>query len=209
MCVSEATRRAFERLGHRPTELLRPMIPVPGAPAPVPPGPFTLGLFGRIERQKGIEVLLRALATVRRTHPETRLRIAGSGPFPLPTDANLVVDGWVSDASAWFGSVHVLVVPSLGWENLGNSPIEGLGHGLPVIVSDAGGLPETVGEYGTVVPQGNASELANAVLRVMEGYETYRKRAEAGRSWVRREFSVDRHLDRLVEIYRAALDRRA
>lgn len=207
VCVSEATRRAFEGLGYRPTELLRPMIPVPDAPAAVPNGPFTLGLFGRVERQKGIGVLLEALTLVRRTHSETRLRIAGSGPFPLPRDPSLVVDGWVTDASAWFGSVHALVVPSLGWENLGNSPIEALGHGLPVIVSDAGGLPETVGEFGTVVPQGNATELAGAILRLMEGYDAHRRRAAAGRAWVRQEFAVDRHLDRLLEIYRAALAR--
>lgn len=204
ICVSKATRRAFESLGYRPTELLRPMIPVPPVPAPVPKGPFTVGLFGRLERQKGIEVLLRAVDLVRRTHPEVRVRIGGSGPFTLPQDPNLLVDGWVTDTSGWFGSVHALIVPSLGWENLGNSPIEALGHGLPVIVSDAGGLPETVGEFGTVVAKGDVEALADAIRELVDHYDEYRARAEIGRKWVRREFSVEHHLAQLLRIYDSA-----
>ena len=205
VCVSRATRRAFERAGYRPTELLRPMIPVPDTPAPAPEGPFTLGLFGRVDRQKGVEVLLQALALVRRDHPEVRLRIAGNGPFVVPRAPEIVADGWVSDTSAWLRLIHVLVAPSLGWENLGNSPIEALGHGVPVIVSDAGGLPETVDRFGTVVPQGDSEALARALIEVYRSYESARKTALAGRDWVRAEFSPDRHLAKLLGIYSKVL----
>ncbi|MGA8303161.1 MAG: glycosyltransferase family 4 protein [Thermoplasmata archaeon] len=204
LCVSRATQHIFENLGYRPTELLRPMIPFPEEPASVPDGPFTIGFLGRVERQKGIEVLLRAFEIVRRSSPTARLRIAGAGPYAVPPTEHVEIDGWVSDRRRWFGGIHVLAVPSLPWENLGNSSIEALAHGVPVVVTDSGGLPETVGDFGTVVPPGDAPALAAALLDVGAHPDRARALALAGRNWTREEFSTKRHLDRLLEIYTAA-----
>ncbi|MGA9840299.1 MAG: glycosyltransferase family 4 protein [Thermoplasmata archaeon] len=204
LCVSRATQGIFENLGYRPTDLLRPMIPVPAEPTTPPPGPFTIGFLGRFEHQKGVEVLLEAFAIVRRARPDTRLRLAGSGPVEIPKVDGITVDGWIPDSHPWFGGIHVLAVPSLPWENLGNSPIEALGHGVPVIVTASGGLPETVGKFGTVVPPGDAHGLANALLQIIDHYIEARDVASAGRTWVQEEFSTERHLDRLLAIYSAA-----
>lgn len=204
ICVSMATQHVFENLGYRPTALLRPMIPVPPQPVSAPEGPFTIGYLGRYDAQKGLDVLLRAFAVVRQSLPDARLRCGGSGPFVLPRSEGLTDDGWVANASDWFARIHVLVVPSLGWENLGNSPIEALGHGLPVVVSNSGGLPETVGRYGTVVPQGDASVLAKTLLALWSDYPRARQAAVEGREWVRQEFSPDAHLARLMQIYSRA-----
>ena len=208
LCVSHATRGIFENLGYRPTELLRPMVAAPETPTPVPVGPFTVGFLGRFELQKGIDVLLEAFASVRSARPETRLRFAGAGPFPIPSDPGIVVDGWV-DSARWFEQIHLLVVPSRPWENLGNSSIEALGHGVPVIVTASGGLPETVGNFGTVVPPGDARALAQSILNTIDHYPQAKETALAGRRWMQDEFSPERHLDRLLAIYSAALGRRA
>ncbi|MGI0140308.1 MAG: glycosyltransferase family 4 protein [Thermoplasmata archaeon] len=201
ICVSRATRRIFDGLGYGPTALLRPPIPTPDRAAHEPTGPFTIGFFGRFVPVKGLDVLLRALRMVREQRPEVHLRLAGSGPVAVADIENLHRDGWVSDAGLWFDQIHVLVVPSLGWENLGNSAIEALGYGVPVIVSDAGGLPETVGEYGTVVPKGSPRSLADAILATASDYPARRRLAQRGRDWVRKEFSPDRHYDELLAIY--------
>jgi glycosyltransferase involved in cell wall biosynthesis len=206
ICVSHATRGIFENLGYRPTELLRPMIPVPADPAPAPTGPFTIGFLGRLEHQKGVEVLLNAFAIVRRTRPDARLRFGGSGPVPIPQSEGITVDGWVPDTHRWFAGIHVLAVPSLPWENLGNSPIEALGHGVPVVVTESGGLPETVGKFGSVIPPGDPVRLASVLLDLMDHYPEARAVALAGRGWVQEEFSTDRHVERLLAIYSAALD---
>jgi len=205
ICVSHATQSIFESLGYRPTSLVRPMIPVPAEPARLPAGPFTVGFLGRFERQKGVEVLLNAFAIVRKRRPDVRLRFAGSGPFPIPKGDGISVDGWVPDSHRWFEGIHILAVPSLPWENLGNSPIEALANGVPVVVTDTGGLPETVGDFGTVVPSGDPSRLATAVLQLMDQYTEARSVALAGRAWVAEEFSTERHLERLLAIYSAAL----
>jgi len=201
ICVSQATRSIFENLGYRPTSLLRPMIPLPERAAAVPRGPFTVGFLGRFEHQKGVHVLRSAFAQLRKEMPDLRLRFAGSGPVEIPPGNGVSVDGWVQDSHAWFDGIHVLAVPSLPWENLGNSSIEALAHGVPVIVTDSGGLPETVGRFGTVVPPGDAAALADAIGTVARDYSTARARAAAGREWVRTEFSTERHLERLLSIY--------
>lgn len=203
LCVSHATRQIFEGLGYRPTDLLRPMIPAPPEATATPPEPFTIGFLGRFERQKGVDVLLRAFAAVRARRPHAELRFAGGGPLPIPAGPGVTVDGWV-ESDPWFAKIHVLAVPSLPWENLGNSSIEALGHGVPVIVTASGGLPETVGSFGTVVPPGDPDALARAILAVADDYPAAKERALAGRAWMQEEFSPERHLDRLLAIYAAA-----
>lgn len=207
ICVSRATQGIFENLGYRPTGLLRPMIPIPREATPTPAWPFTIGFLGRFERQKGIEVLLRAFREVRATMPDARVRFAGSGPISIPSTEGVVLDGWIPDSHRWFAGIHVLAVPSLPWENLGNSAIEALGHGVPVIVTDSGGLPETVGKFGTVIPPGDDVRLARALLEIASRYPEARATALAGRDWVGEEYSPERHLDRLLGIYDTALQR--
>ena len=205
LCVSHATRSIFEGLDYRPTELLRPMFPFPDSPARRPEGPFTIGFLGRFEPQKGLAVLLDAFRTLRATRPEVRLRLTGAGPFPIPPLPGVTVNGWTPDIDRWFDEVHLVVVPSLPWENLGNTSVEALGHGVPVVVSNSGGLPETVGKFGTVTPAGDAAALAEALGQTIANYEEARRTAAAGRDWVREEFSTERHLDRLLGIYNSAL----
>ncbi len=205
IAVSHATQIALDSNGYSPTALVRPMIPFPELPVPAPSGPFTLGFFGRLEWYKGLDDLLHAFEIARAAHPDLRLRIAGEGPHPIRATEGVTLDGWVRDSRAWFSQIHLLVVPSLGWENLGNSPIESLGWGVPVIVSDSGGLPETVGEFGTVVPQKDPKALAAAILRTIRDYPAARELARRGRQWMQGEFSVERHLTRIVGIYEAAI----
>lgn len=204
ICTSRATQRVFEALDYRPTSLVRPIVPVPPEPAALPSPPFTYGFLGRFERQKGVEVLLRAFEIVRRSLPEARLRFAGSGTFPIPPGNGVSVDGWVTDTHRWFAGIHVLVAPSLPWENLGTSSVEALANGVPAVVSDTGGLPETVGEFGTIVPVGDPEALAAALLRLASRYDEARQRALAGRSWVQVEFSEDHHVECLLSVYDAA-----
>ena len=206
ICVSHATRGIFENLGYHPTALLRPMIPAPAEPTAIPLEPFTIGFLGRFERQKGVEVLLKAFTLLRTAYPDVRLRFGGSGPIPIPAADGITLDGWVPDSHRWFERIHILAVPSLPWENLGNSAIEALAHGIPVVVTDSGGLPETVGKFGTVIPPGDPVALADALGQLIRRYPESKQVALEGRAWVQQEYSTEHHLDRLLAIYATALD---
>jgi glycosyltransferase involved in cell wall biosynthesis len=114
-----------------------------------PGGQLRFGFFGRIEEQKGIELLLAALSDL--PAEDWILRVAGraSDPeyidhlrrkFPAPGVEFL---GFVPPQE-FFPTIDVLVVPSLWNEPLGVVAFEAWGFGVPVIVSRRGGLAEIV-----------------------------------------------------------------
>ena len=112
-------------------------------------GPVRFAFFGRVEEQKGIELLLQVIGEL--PAQDWILKVAGdaSDPgyierlrrrFPAP---NIEFVGFVR-ADAFFPTVDVLVVPSLWNEPLGVVAFEAWGFGVPVIVSRRGGLAEIV-----------------------------------------------------------------
>jgi glycosyltransferase involved in cell wall biosynthesis len=127
-----------ERVLHVPN-----FVEDPGASGPATTGP---GLYlGRYSQEKGVEVLVKAL----QAHPLPFV-FAGSGPL----------EAWVREACAGLPGVQVLgwqdadgvrdlmrqaayvALPSVCYENQPLVALQALGHGLPLLVSDLGGLPE-------------------------------------------------------------------
>lgn len=156
---------------------------------------------GRLAPQKGVDVLLRALAQI---PGGWRLRIAGDGPERdrLTTLANSLglserVDflGWTQrDAlPALYRSADVFVFPSYD-EGMPNVVLEALASGLPIVATRIAGTEQLVndGENGTLVPPGNPDAFAaalrpvisNAALRNAMG-EKSRARAVVEFSWSR------------------------
>lgn len=136
---------------------------------------ITVGFIGRLVPEKGIEVLMDAVAR----SPQLALRIAGAGPLEdglaeraeaYGISARFEFVGTISPDSvgAFYRGVDVLAVPSLAtarWtEQFGRVAVEAMAFGTPVVSSDAGSLPDVVGGAGIVVPQGDAATLSDALL---------------------------------------------
>jgi glycosyltransferase involved in cell wall biosynthesis len=98
-----------------------------------------------------------------------------------------------------YAAFDVLVVPSLCPEVFGLIVLEAFTAGRPVIVSDAGGLPELVhdGVDGFIVPHGDASALASAMSRLAADPTQVAKMSSAIQS-VR---SVNQHVGDLLTAY--------
>jgi glycosyltransferase involved in cell wall biosynthesis/GT2 family glycosyltransferase len=136
---------------------------------------MTVGFLGRLVAEKGVLVLLDAVAR----DPRLRLRIAGSGPLAPELGVRVATAGLADrvevvgpiDPGAvvdFYRTLDVLAVPSLptpSWtEQFGRVAVEAMACGVPVVSSDAGALPEVVGGAGLVVPAGDARALADALV---------------------------------------------
>ncbi len=143
--------------------------------AHAPQGPL-IAYTGRVEWEKGVQVLLEAMPRVRAERPDVRLVVAGRGSYlpDLESQARrLGIDdvtsflGWVSeqDLRALVAAADVAVAPSL-YEPFGLVALEASALGTPVIVSDTGGLSEfaAAGDCATAVPPGDPDRLASAII---------------------------------------------
>ncbi|MBX2800968.1 MAG: glycosyltransferase [Myxococcales bacterium] len=128
---------------------------------------------GALVDHKGHRIVVRALSQLPRTH----LAICGRGPLRRSllrlaghegVGDRLHLPGHVGDVSDWLAAADVFCHPSLE-EGLGQAVIEALVHGVPVVASRAGGLPETVQGHGTLVPPGDPGALAAALRQTLVG----------------------------------------
>ena len=112
-----------------------------------------------------------------------------------------------ADLADVYRSAEVTVVPSTFPEALGLTSIEAQASGTPVVVSNAGGLPETVtpGESGLVFESGNVVQLATAVLDILGSEPRRQAMSRGARAWAMARFSWDVIATELETVYREAL----
>ena len=133
------------------------------------PEPVDLLYAGQLLRGKGMQILLRALALMRR--PRT-LDVVGTGN--METELRALADslgiagrvrwrGFSDDVPAWMAAAACVVVPSVWQEPYGLVAAEAVALGRPVIASDIGGLPEACGGKAVLVPPGDPADLAAAL----------------------------------------------
>jgi glycosyltransferase involved in cell wall biosynthesis len=133
---------------------------------------------GRLKRYKGVGVAIRALAIARRSRPDLRLDVAGSGDYAtslrslaaeLKQEEAIRFHGFVSEAekvrllrTAW---ANVFPSPKEGW---GITIIEAAACGTPSLASDSPGLRDSVRHErtGYLVPHGDAAALAARMLEL-------------------------------------------
>jgi len=139
--------------------------------------PVILGV-GRLTPQKDFGTLIRAFALVRSEVP-ARLVILGEGDERKNLEA-LVADlglqdsvellGYVPNPYPYMAAATVFVLSSI-FEGFGNVIVEALAAGTPVVSTDCEGGPKDIldyGKYGRLVPVGNPSQLAEAIIGVIK-----------------------------------------
>ena len=159
------------------------------------------GYAARVEEGKGPLVLLEALAELKRGGAPAVVRLAGAGP-QLPEakalaralglrDSCEFVGFYMKPAgrSAFMRSLDVFVLPSLA-EGTPNSVIEAMAHGLPVIASEVGGIPDLLSaDAGILIPPGDAAALAGAMRRLASDPDLRARMGRAARERYLRLFS--------------------
>lgn len=178
----------------------------------------------RLVPRKGQDVLIQALPLIRRAVPDAALVIVGQGPHEARlrdlarrhADGHVVFAGGQDHAStaAYYAAADVFAMPcrtrkaGMEAEGLGIVFLEAAASGLPVVVGDSGGAPDTVlaGVTGTVVDGRDARAVADAVAQTLLSPDRAGM-GEAGRRWVEKQWSWDVSADRLTRLLTPGTDR--
>lgn len=159
---------------------------------------FDFFYMGRMVQEKGVDILLRAFAEVHRRRPgsKARLLLIGDGGA-RPDMERLVAEFGLSDAVVfagrqsgpalveWTSKGRIGVIPSVWYEPMGGVAVELMAAGKSLIVSEAGGLAECVGDAGLVFPNGDHIALADRMLKLLDDPEL--QRAQSARARERAE----------------------
>ena len=180
----------------------------------VGPGSVLLSV-GRLERNKGFDLLAAALARVRASRQDVNWYwvVIGEGPFgsrlrrlvcKLGLSPCVRFLGKVDDDElhAWYDTATLFVHPTL-YEGSSLVTLEAMAHGRAVVATRAGGLTDKVlpGVTGWLVQPGDVAALASAVTDALRGESILPAMGQAGRQLVEREFSWGVVIDRLLAVY--------
>ncbi|MFF4343622.1 glycosyltransferase family 4 protein [Kitasatospora sp. NPDC001540] len=196
--------------GRVPVRVLPNGIPRLTAAAPPAPGREVL-FVGRLERVKGVHVLLEAFDAVRRRFPDARLTVVGDGAERAALErtarelpcGGVEFTGWAEQrqVAERLRAAAVVVLPSLWPENFPTVALEALQLGRPLVASRVGGLPELVGEdNGVLVAPGDPAALAAALTGLLGDPERLRRLGAASAARAD-HYGVEEFLDALERHY--------
>lgn len=196
--VSASSRTQLEARGY-PADRLTVVtngVDVPGDTTTKARSPAPLILYlGRLKRYKSVDVLLRALPTVLRAHPNAQLAIVGQGPdrarlerivWSLDLAASVRFHGYLdrADKERLLSKAWVAVCPS-AFEGWGVVCLEANAWGVPVVASRVPGLCDAVldEQTGLLVPYGDSERFAAELVSLLSDAERRRMLGAAGRGW--------------------------
>ncbi|MBF0262527.1 MAG: TIGR03088 family PEP-CTERM/XrtA system glycosyltransferase [Magnetococcales bacterium] len=202
-----------------PPEKIHPIVngvrlpprPNRSLPRPDPTRPFTIGHVGRQWPIKDPLNLIEAFFQLRRSYPDTALRLVmvGDGPerpaiescitrYRLADTVDLV--GWQSDVQPFWEQFDLFVLPSKA-EGTPLTILEAMAQALPVVATRVGGVGDLVmdGHTGRLVPPNDPLALADAIGDYLFDPARCLAHGAAGRERVAAHFS----LERMIAAYRA------
>jgi glycosyltransferase involved in cell wall biosynthesis len=195
-----------------------------GLPCPPAPQKHRAGSMrrlisvGRLEEQKGHDVLIEAFAAVLRTHPDLQLTICGDGPARngliraatrLGIADRVEFAGWRHDVATLLAEADLLVHPAR-WEGFGLVLLEAMRAALPIVATRVGAIPEVIsdGVTGILVAPEEPEALAAAIRSLADdGRHRLRLGAE-GFERLRNDFSPARMAAGTVRVYQASMQGR-
>ena len=177
---------------------------------------FLFGCVSVFVPEKGQRHLIEALATVRKSHPEARLLLAGDGQCRGELEAlakrlgqsrAVIFPGFVNDVAKVYDALDAFAFPS-EFEGLGTALQAAMVAALPSISTRRGGLAEVVDREGTtLVVEPNGKEFAGAMLRLMGDADLRKELSEAGRRDVQERFSAARMVDGTIQVYESVIEK--
>lgn len=166
-----------------------------------------IAFAGRLSPEKGLDVLLAAASRL----PGVSFKCAGDGPeaaaFARRRPANVECVGALDAGrlAAFYRAARAVLVPSIAYETFSMVTLEAMAHGVPVIGSAIGAIPELIGkdEAGLLFPPGDVDAAVERIARVMGDDALCAALGEQARARSTL-YSEARHLEGLMAAYRLA-----
>jgi len=169
--------------------------------------------LGRIDRSKGVDILIEAMPEVVQAVPDVQLTIVGDGVLKdfssnlskkLNVNQHVAFLGYADHeyAVSLLADATIVITPSL-FDNFPTVCIEAMSVGRPVVASRVGGIPEIVldGKTGLLVSPSDPKELAGAIIALLKDPSRCQDFGRAGRHYAEKEFSVDAYTDSTLSVY--------
>lgn len=171
-------------------------------------GPVTFIFAGTLTENKGIHILVEAF---QRANTDAKLVICGEGPLEdwiKEKSKNVELKGKLKQEDLFkeYEKADVLVAPSLWAEPFGRIVLEAVQYGMPVIGSDAGGIPETIRHLncGSIYEARDVDALT-ALIKAYSNREIL-KDYLAHPPVNTDDYSLERQADSFLELYRKAAE---
>lgn len=210
--VSSAVARHYEgALGVKQVQVLHNPVPEDVRPRPAPPDrPVPLLVVpGRLVSEKGHSTLIQALTCMKMS---VQTVFAGGGPLQASLqDAapNIRITGPLMHGEMLdeIAVADLVVIPS-HHEGFGLTALEAMALGRPVLATDAGGLPEVLGEAGYLVPREDPNALADAIELLLNDPDLRSQLADAGKHRATELFSTGAIAAQLLSYYHGKSEKR-
>ncbi len=177
----------------------------------VPPGPPVILYFGRLSREKGLDVLVRAY---QQADPGPDLVLAGRSYGGCREGLEALVRPEfkerihfreftpAQELSPLIAGAVLSVAPSVWYDNAPQSIVESCLHGTPVLGARIGGIPEEIvpGVTGELFEPGDVDDLASALRRLTADPENLARMGARAREHALRERSFEAHMEKLVPL---------
>ena len=181
-------------------------------------GKLNLLFVGRLEKRKGLGILLRAYVQLKQRIPQLRLIVVGDGRMRKGYESyieahnipDIVMAGYVSpdELPRYHASADIFCAPNTGKESFGIVLLEAMAAGLPVVATDIPGFTQVVspGRHGILVRRDDAVSLASAINLLADDPGLRARLGAEGRATAA-SYSWDRVVDQVVQVYEESLSR--
>ena len=174
---------------------------------------------GRLDPIKGFDILVDALAELRRQRRRFRCQVIGEGPLRRELQARIDRQGLSeqvalvgarsqTDVRAALSAATIFALPSLiapsgDRDGIPVSLMEAMAAGAPVVSTRVSGIPELIEDEreGLLVAPQDPRALADALARLLDDAALRRRLAVAGRAKIEREFDAAREANKLLELF--------
>ena len=176
----------------------------------VPPDSKVVGATGRLAKQKGFDVLIKAFKDVKQKRPEAFLVIAGEGherkdlqklTGRLDLSSGVSMPGFVEDMPSFYSGLDLFALPSR-FEGMPNVVLEAMAAEVPVVATDVSGVGDLIKDRSTghLVPAEDPQELASRIIEMLDSKNQRIACAKRARRLIETDYDIDRMIGDLEKV---------